>query len=141
VSSDADVGGLAAIFAAIIGAVWAPWSARAKLRRQDKAVLRLIVRGDKAIPGLREAIANMPTRVKRSEDRLDALESLVTLELVKVRRGMGKLTSEVIQFRKERKQLTDLWTVSGGNSNNPADLQHRSAVRTGDWNDDEPAAT
>ena len=129
-----DGGGVATILAAVIGAIWAPWSERAKLRRQDNKVMRLMVRGDKGIPGLRDVILDMPQRVQGLEAKYKTLEDLTG----KTKRGMEAVMRELKAIRQENKELKELWTVNGGTSNSPADLQYRDAQRTGTWNNDEP---
>jgi hypothetical protein len=107
-------GGGGAVIAALITVWWAPWSEKRKEQRRDKAIMKLWMKGEEAIPGLRAAIVAGPERVQELENaykdtadilkRHDGLFVTYGDTLEKVQKGITNLTREFVEWQKENRR-------------------------------------
>lgn len=128
-------GGVAAIIAAV-AAIARPWGEKARSRRQEKRIFKIWMNGQPEVKGVFDAVVAAPVRMEHMQNHLEILDNTVG----KMQKGLTNLTAMVVEGRKmtqaEIKELKDMWTANGGDTNNPGDVQMRQAKRNGDWLDD-----
>lgn len=121
--------GLLVGIATLIGYIKRPWTEKARIHRNQKKVLKLFMNGDPGIKGLIEVIVPGPERVADAEASIKEHNQLLKAQgdlLKKVASGLTTLTTMVVQFDEKM-------TPNGGNTNNPGDIQMRTAKASGLW--------
>lgn len=136
--------GIMAGLLTIIGFIKRPWTEKAKVRRQQKKVLKLFMNGDPGVKGLIDAIVPGPERVQATETMIkDHTELLRKQEEIQrqqgvlletVASGLSNLTNIVIKLDKKM-------TSNGGTTNDPGDVQMRMAKSSGVWLTEEELKT